>query len=175
MTARRPVTLVVSSLSRTTCGILLVSSALAFMSDRIVSGRQPTPSPLPSVQLSFGAFTARFVPGPSTALSTRGTFTLEGEGWPAFKGSWKADDGQIELLVPKDSAERRCLQRACRWCCGARRRELCPASAGEYHPPGRGGQGRRGVHGKRAQNRNSLPCRRFLSDNTQGLEHRAAA
>ena len=70
----------------TACGIVLVSSAL-------VSGGQQTPSPLPSGQLSFGAFTARFVPG--------GTFTLEGEGWPPFKGRWTADDGQIELLVPK--------------------------------------------------------------------------
>ena len=29
-----------------------------------------------------------------------GTFTLEGEGWPAFKGTWKADGGEIELLAP---------------------------------------------------------------------------
>jgi outer membrane protein assembly factor BamB len=90
---------------RTVCAIVLVSSALAVLSSRIVSGGQETTSPLPSGQLSFGAFTARFVPGPSTLPSTPlrpgGTFTLEGEGWPPFKGSWTADDGQIELLVPK--------------------------------------------------------------------------
>jgi outer membrane protein assembly factor BamB len=87
------------------CGIVLLSSALAFVPFRNVAGGQETASPLPTDRLSFGAFTARFVPGPSTLrstpLSADGTFTLEGEGWPPFKGSWKADDGQIELLVPK--------------------------------------------------------------------------
>jgi outer membrane protein assembly factor BamB len=82
-----------SSLGRTACGIVLVSAALAFISSRVVSGGQQTTSPIPSGQLSFGTFTARFVPD--------GTFTLEGEGWPSFNGSWKADGGQIELLVPK--------------------------------------------------------------------------
>jgi outer membrane protein assembly factor BamB len=73
-----------------------------------MAGGQQTTSPLPSGPLSFGAFTAQFVPGPSTELragpSTElraGTFTLEGQGWPAFKGSWKAEAGQIELLVPQ--------------------------------------------------------------------------
>src|SRR6267378_3257584 len=82
-----------SRFSRTACGIVLVSSALAFNSSWIVSGGQQTTSPIPSGQLSFGAFTARFVPD--------GTFVLEGQGWPAFNGSWKADGGHIELLVPK--------------------------------------------------------------------------
>ena len=74
-------------LSRTAGGIVLVSGALAFIPSRIVSGGQQTTSPLPSSELSFGAFTARLVPD--------GTFTLEGEGWPAVKGIWKADSGQI--------------------------------------------------------------------------------
>src|SRR6267378_1344334 len=82
-----------SRFGRTACGIVLVSSALAFISSRIVAGGQQTTSPIPSGQLSFGAFTASFVPD--------GTFTLEGKGWPPFNGSWKADGGQIELLVPK--------------------------------------------------------------------------
>ena len=90
-----------SSSSRRACGIVLVSSALALIPSRIMSGGQQTTSPLPSGQLSFGAFTARFVPDPSTPLRAGGTFSLEGEGWPAFRGSWKADGGQIELLVPK--------------------------------------------------------------------------
>ena len=85
----------------TACGIVLVSSALAFTPFRIVARGQQTASPLPPGELSFGAFTARFASdGPSTSLGA-GTFTLDGEGWPAFKGSWKADGGQIELLVPK--------------------------------------------------------------------------
>jgi outer membrane protein assembly factor BamB len=71
--------------------IVLVLSALALIPSRILSGGQQS-SPLPSGQLSFGAFTARFLPDR--------TFSLEGEGWPTFKGSWKADRGQIELLVP---------------------------------------------------------------------------
>src|SRR4030088_2467504 len=76
------------TLGRTACGVVLVSSALAFISSRTVSGGQQTTSPIPSGQLTFGAFTARFVPD--------GTFTLEGQGWPAFNGSWKTDGGQIE-------------------------------------------------------------------------------
>ncbi len=58
-----------------------------------VSGGGQTPSLPPSGQLSFGAFSARFAPDL--------TFSLEGEGWPPFKGSWKADGDQIELLVPR--------------------------------------------------------------------------
>jgi outer membrane protein assembly factor BamB len=65
-----------------------------------MSGGQQSTSPLPSGQLSFGVFTVLFVPGPSTSLRAGGTFTLEGAGWPPFKGSWTADAGQIELLVP---------------------------------------------------------------------------
>jgi outer membrane protein assembly factor BamB len=86
---RRAVVLA-EAVSRTVCWIVLVSGAI--IPSRIVSGGQQTVSPLPLGQLSFGAFTARFIPG--------GTFTLEGEGWPAFKGSWKADGGEIELLAP---------------------------------------------------------------------------
>jgi outer membrane protein assembly factor BamB len=81
--------------------IVLVSSALAFISSLALSGRQQTTSPLPSGQLSFGHFTARFVPDPSTPLRAGGTFTLEGEDWPTLKGDWTADSGQIELLIPK--------------------------------------------------------------------------
>lgn len=80
-------------MSRTTCRIALLSGALTLVPYQIVSGGQPAASPLPSAPLSFGAFTARFVPD--------GTFSLEGQGWPPFKGSWKADGGQIELLTPK--------------------------------------------------------------------------
>jgi outer membrane protein assembly factor BamB len=83
---------VTSGFSRTACAIALLSSVLAVVPARIAPGGQQTTSPLPPGQLSFGAFTARFAPD--------GTFTLEGQGWQAFKGSWKADGGQIELLVP---------------------------------------------------------------------------
>jgi outer membrane protein assembly factor BamB len=52
----------------------------------------PQPSPIPSGPLVFGAFGARF--------GADGVFTLEGQGWPAFKGSWKAAGDQIELVTP---------------------------------------------------------------------------
>jgi len=73
-----------------------LTSSLAFLfliiSDAgpSVSGQQPTVQ-LPSNSLSFGAFVARFEPG--------GTFTLEGQGWPAMKGTWKIDGGEVELSI----------------------------------------------------------------------------
>jgi hypothetical protein len=48
----------------------------------VLSGGQAS-APLPAGPLSFGAFTARFLPD--------GTFALDGEGWPPFKGTWKAE------------------------------------------------------------------------------------
>ncbi len=78
------------SVTRTACAIVLGSGVLAGASFRIVSGQST--SPLPSDQLTFGAFTARF--------ASDGTFNLEGSGWPAFNGTWTADGGQIELVVP---------------------------------------------------------------------------
>ena len=47
---------------------------------------------LPSTPLAFGAFTATF--------SSNGTFELRGEGWPAFKGTWKSTNGHVELVTP---------------------------------------------------------------------------
>jgi len=52
---------------------------------------QPAGSRIPSSPVSFGVFTARF--------TTDGAFTLEGDRWPSFKGSWKADGEAIELLT----------------------------------------------------------------------------
>lgn len=47
---------------------------------------------LPSYQLKFGAFTARFDPG--------GTFTLQGQGWPALNGNWKSvGASEVELMM----------------------------------------------------------------------------
>ncbi len=47
---------------------------------------------LPSAPLTFGAFTARFNPDR--------TFTLEGAGWPPFKGTWSIEGSQVELRTP---------------------------------------------------------------------------
>ncbi len=47
---------------------------------------------LPSYQIKFGAFTARFDPG--------GTFTMQGQGWPALNGNWKsAGASEVELMM----------------------------------------------------------------------------
>jgi len=51
----------------------------------------PAASQIPSSPVTFGAFTARF--------AADGAFTLEGDRWPSFKGSWKADGEAIELLT----------------------------------------------------------------------------
>ena len=50
------------------------------------------PAPIPSGPLKFAAFSARF--------GTDGSFAIEGAGWPAFKGTWKREGGDIELLSP---------------------------------------------------------------------------
>jgi outer membrane protein assembly factor BamB len=52
--------------------------------------QQPT-APLPTYPLKFGAFVARFDPG--------GTFTLQGQGWPALSGNWKGNGAEIELSM----------------------------------------------------------------------------
>jgi outer membrane protein assembly factor BamB len=46
---------------------------------------------LPTEQMSFGAFTARFDPA--------GTFTLQGTGWPKMDGTWKQSGAEVELSL----------------------------------------------------------------------------
>lgn len=46
---------------------------------------------LPSDPLKFGVFVARFDPG--------GTFTLQGDRWPALNGNWKSNGTEIELTM----------------------------------------------------------------------------
>jgi outer membrane protein assembly factor BamB len=48
-------------------------------------------TPLPSGPLKFGAFIVRFDPG--------GTFTLQGQGWPALNGNWKTNGAVVELTM----------------------------------------------------------------------------
>ena len=79
---------------------LAICAAFALPPSGTIAGGQPSTSPLPAGELAFGAFKASFVPGSSTVPPASGTFTLEGEGWPAFKGAWTAEAGQIELTVP---------------------------------------------------------------------------
>jgi len=68
-----------------------------------MSGQQPpAPPALPSSPMAFGAFTATF--------DANGTFVLQGQGWPTFRGSWKiakdtkdAKDAKarIEIATPE--------------------------------------------------------------------------
>jgi hypothetical protein len=67
----------------------LVLGAFVFLTT--AGARQNAPD-LPSTPLTFGFFTARF--------STDGTFALEGEGWPAFRGTWTRDGAEIQLSTP---------------------------------------------------------------------------
>ena len=57
----------------------------------LASAALPAPAQLPDSPLTFGAFVARF--------GSDGSFTLEGQGWPAFKGTWKTAGEQVELAT----------------------------------------------------------------------------
>jgi outer membrane protein assembly factor BamB len=65
-------------------------AVLALFSATVIG--QQTTGQIPAGRLAFGVFVAQFAPD--------GTFTLDGEGWPPFKGTWETDGAQIELLVP---------------------------------------------------------------------------
>ena len=53
-------------------------------------------APVPTEPIQFAGFSARFAPD--------GSFELSGAGWPAFRGTWKADAGAIEILTPNAPA-----------------------------------------------------------------------
>jgi outer membrane protein assembly factor BamB len=55
----------------------------------VAVGTQQSP---PSTPLHYGAFTLRFAPD--------GAFALEGQGWPAFNGTWKAVNDQLTMSTP---------------------------------------------------------------------------
>ncbi|HXD31126.1 MAG TPA: PQQ-binding-like beta-propeller repeat protein [Pyrinomonadaceae bacterium] len=55
------------------------------------SGQKDSSSLLPTEQMKMGAFLARFDPG--------GSFTLQGQGWPALNGSWKMERDEVELRM----------------------------------------------------------------------------
>lgn len=67
------------------------SRLLAILAAVSQAAAQQAVPQLPDSPLKFGAFVARFGPD--------GAFTLEGQGWPAFKGTWKTDGEQIELAT----------------------------------------------------------------------------
>jgi len=57
----------------------------------IASSAQQSSAPLPTRALKFGVFQVRFDPG--------GTFTLQGDRWPALSGKWSSNGGVIELTM----------------------------------------------------------------------------
>ena len=74
-----------------------VLTAVIFCSAAIAVASQDAP-PLPSAPLQYGAFRVQF--------ASDGSFTLEGQGWPAFTGTWRAEQDEIVLLTsggPKET------------------------------------------------------------------------
>ena len=63
---------------------------LAVLTLTSVNGQQST-SLLPTEDLKFGVFQAKFDPA--------GTFTLAGDRWPSLSGNWKAAGNEIELTL----------------------------------------------------------------------------
>jgi outer membrane protein assembly factor BamB len=63
----------------------------AGVSSRARSAPAQAPT-LPSTPLAYGALGATF--------AADGTFVITGQGWPRLAGSWKAANGEIELVVP---------------------------------------------------------------------------
>jgi outer membrane protein assembly factor BamB len=67
--------------------ILLVTASLTASAFGAIA--QQTSAPLPATPLHFGAFVAHF--------RTDGTFSLEGDGWPPFNGTWRVDGTLIAI------------------------------------------------------------------------------
>jgi len=74
-------------------------AAIVLVANATGAAAQQTAPPIPFEPLVFGGFNASFGADPSTLLRA-GTFTLQGDGWPPFKGTWQIDAGVIELAVP---------------------------------------------------------------------------
>ena len=68
--------------------VLALLTATRLLASPDAATQTAAPS-IPSTSLNFGAFTARF--------ADDGVFTLEGEGWPSFKGKWRIDRGDVEI------------------------------------------------------------------------------
>jgi outer membrane protein assembly factor BamB len=72
-------------------GIALLAAVVLLDGLNEPATAQQTGAQLPSIPMKFGAFVARFDPG--------GTFTLQGQGWPALNGNWKNTGTEIELTM----------------------------------------------------------------------------
>jgi outer membrane protein assembly factor BamB len=67
----------------------VVMSALALTAGTTVA--QQAGAALPSSTLLYGAFTARF--------ASDGVFTLQGQGWPSFTGTWKREGNEVVVVT----------------------------------------------------------------------------
>jgi outer membrane protein assembly factor BamB len=75
--------------------LVALGAALAAASPGVGAAPQAgaaSSSRIPATPLTFGAFTARFGPD--------GAFSLEGQGWPALKGTWAATGDIVEIATP---------------------------------------------------------------------------
>src|SRR5215475_12278914 len=61
-----------------------------------VEVRAQSPTPFPAEQIKFGMFTARF--------RANGSFTIDGKDWSSFKGTWKRNGAEIELIGSEKAA-----------------------------------------------------------------------
>jgi outer membrane protein assembly factor BamB len=57
----------------------------------MTAGHAAQAAPFPTTPLQFGFFVARF--------GADGTFTMEGQGWPSFKGTWNVEGTEVTLLT----------------------------------------------------------------------------
>ena len=81
-------------------GVALGAACLASIGS-VIAASQTSPAgrgpAIPAAPMTFGAFTATF--------GQDGAFSLEGQGWPALKGTWTAAAGTVEVTTqggPKD-------------------------------------------------------------------------
>jgi outer membrane protein assembly factor BamB len=65
------------------CGVVLLVCSVA-----VAAFQQ---SPLPTTSLQYGAFKVRF--------AADGVFTLQGQGWPPFTGTWKAERDEVTIVT----------------------------------------------------------------------------
>ena len=76
-------------------GVALGTACLASIGS-VIAAPQNNPAgrgqAIPAVPMTFGAFTATFSPG--------GAFALEGQGWPALKGTWNVAGDTVEVVTP---------------------------------------------------------------------------
>jgi outer membrane protein assembly factor BamB len=85
------------AVNRTSTGVrpllmcALVAASVGALLAAGQAGTAPQAGVLPETPLTFGAFKATF--------ARDGTFVLEGQGWPPFKGTWKAVGDAVELMT----------------------------------------------------------------------------